>query len=44
MGTGLVRVSYLHSVGKVGATAWEMPEGFARSVEASGTSGSLCPG
>ena len=43
MGTGLVRVSYLRSVGEVGATAWEMPVGSAGAVEVDDTNGSPVP-
>ena len=43
MGIGPVRVSYLRTVGEVGAVAWDISVGSAGSIEASGTGGSLVP-
>ena len=40
MGTGLVRVSYLHTVGEARAVAWEISARSTGSVEVSSTGGS----
>ena len=43
MGKGLVRVSYLRSMGKARAVAWEMPAGSAGSIEVNDIGGSPVP-